>query len=406
MRPDANRWPADVLLAIGVYLVTVLPVLIGLTLASTPGILWQYQEQQSFLVCCTNYDGAYFEDIADYGYWVYQDAQSPIAFFPGHPLAAQFLSWLTGWSSALSLVVVSNLSLVAALALVSAFLRSRYPDQSLALRATTLGAIAFYPAGLFFRVAYSESLFLLCVALLLLGLARRWPLLVLALVAGAATGVRAVGVVCAGAVLLQILLDRERGSVGRRLLTAVAVAPVACWGLLAFMAFQYAQFDNPFAFAEAQHQWGQYVRPPGDATPMWVQVAIAEPIWNTYIPGSARHWSLIDRHRVPGLGMAFWNPIAFVLAVLAVAFGWRRGWLNREEALLALGLLFIPYLSRGYAMSMASHARFVSVVIPVFVVLGRVLSRWPVAVSCALFAVMASMLTVWTAMFGAWWPVF
>ena len=51
-------------------------------------------------------------------------------------------------------------------------------------------------------------------------------------------------------------------------------------------------------------------------------------------------------------------------------------------------------------------ARFVSVVAPAFVVFGRVLNRCPPVVSGAVIAVMASLLTVWSAMFGAWWPLF
>ena len=406
MRLDANRWPADLLLALGVYLVSSIPVLLGLILATTPGAFIHPDGVPTLLDCTVRYDGSYYRDIVEKGYWVYEDRQSGIAFFPGQPVAALLVKGLSGWSDEIALVVVSNLSFIAALALVSAFLRSRYPDQSLGLRAATLGAIAFYPAGLFFRVAYSESLFLATTALLLLGFARRWPVVVLALIAGAATGVRAVGVACTAVVLLQVLLDRDRGPLGRRFLTTVLLGPVACWGLLAFMVFQGVKFGNPFAFAAAQQHWGQYVPPPEDTSSRWVKLAIAEPIWNTYIPGSPRHWSILDNHRVPGIGMTFWNPIAFVLALIAVAFGWWRGWLNRTEGLLGFGLLMIPYLSRGHEMSMASHARFVSVVIPAFVVVGRILARSPPTVPGALFAIMACMLCIWSAMFGALWAVF
>jgi hypothetical protein len=121
---------------------------------------------------------------------------------------------------------------------------------------------------------------------------------------------------------------------------------------------------------------------------------------------SPRYWANIDRHGVPALGQGFWNPIVFALAVAAVGFGWWRGWLDRVEAALGFGLLLIPYLTRGYEMSMASHARFVSVAIPAFLVLGHVLSRLPNAVTWALVGLMAPMLTVWTMMFGATWPLF
>jgi hypothetical protein len=404
---------SDVLLALGVYAVSAVPFTLGVVLAMTPDTLVHQnqkylakQKPPTFLQYSVTLDGAYYRDITDLGYWVHEDRQSPIAFFPGHPVAGRLLTRATGWPSELSLVVVSNLSLFAALAFLSAFLRSRYPDQSLGLRATALALVAFNPAGLYFRTAYSEGLFLATITLFMLSLARRWPIVVVAVIAGAATGVRAVGVACTAAVLLQVLLDRDRGSLGRRLLLCIGLAPVACWGLLAFMAHQYDQFGNPFAFAEAQRHWGHPVPPLGDIESPLVRLAIAEPIWGAYVPSSPRFWTFIDLHGIPGLGQGFWNPIAVVLALAAVVFGWWRGWLTRTEAVLGLGLVLIPYVSRGHDMSMACQARFVSVAAPAFVVFGRLLNRCPPAVSCVVIALMASLLTVWSAMFGAWWPLF
>jgi Mannosyltransferase (PIG-V) len=406
MRLARNAWISDVLIAIGVYLVTALPVFLGLTIASTPGILASEGPPSSFLNGCIYFDGYYFWQIAESGYWFDPEKQCGIAFFPGYPVATRFVTGLTGWRTEVAMVIISNLALIAAFALISAYLRTRRPDASAAARATTLAAIGFWPAGMYFRVGYSESLFLAFIALLLLGLARRWPLLVLAVIAGAATGVRAVGVAGAGAVFVHILSDPSRGSLARRLLTVAVVAPICCWGLLAFMAFQYHQFDNPFAFAEVQRNWFHYQRPAGDTTPTWVKLVIAEPLWNTYIPNSPRYWGLLDYHHVAGLGQSFWNPIAFALAMVAVGFGWWRGWLNRTEAALGLGLLLIPYVTRAHEMNMASHARFVSVVIPAFLVFGRVLDRFHPAVSWAVFALMSPLLTVWAALFAGGWPMF
>ena len=49
---------------------------------------------------------------------------------------------------------------------------------------------------------------------------------------------------------------------------------------------------------------------------------------------------------------------------------------------------------------------FMSVVIPAFLVFGRAFNRLPPAATGALVALMASLLTVWTMMFGATWPLF
>jgi hypothetical protein len=399
MRLAEQKWLSDVALALGVYCVTGLLMALGLALALTPGILVHADGAAKFPHCFVYYDGCYYWKIMETGYWVSEDTQSPIAFFPGQAVAATAVVWLTGMPSIYALEVVSNLSFVAALALISALIRTRWPDQPVSLRVVTLAMIALYPAGLYFRFAYSESLFLAVTALLLLGMARRWPLVVLALIAGASTGVRAVGVAGAGTVMAYVLFDAARGSLGRRVLTTALIAPLTCWGLLAFMAYQHVQFGNALAFAEAQKHWVHYVLPDGDKTAKWVGLATGEPLWNAYNPDSARYWGNIDRHGVPGLGQAFWNPIVFVLAVAAVGHGWWRGWLNLPEAALGFGLLLIPYVSRGYEMSMASQARFVSVALPSFLILGHVLTRLPHAVTWVVSMLLAAMLTVWTMMF-------
>ncbi|HVL13340.1 MAG TPA: hypothetical protein VM529_12305 [Gemmata sp.] len=406
MRLAERKWLSDLLLAAAVYAVSAVPVLAGLTVASTPGVLVHKEGVPGFLDACVSFDGCWYRDVADCGYWYFPDRQSGAAFFPGMPLAARFVSALTGCPTPVALLVVSNLSFVAALALISALVRTRWPDAPPGLRVVTLAVLAFYPAGLYFRVAYSESLFLALTALLMLGLARRWPVWVLAVVAGAATGVRPVGVAGAAAVVVSVLSDPARGSPGRRVLTAAAVGPLACWGLLAFMAYQWAEFGDPLTFAKAHEQWKHYVRPDGDTTPAWVKLATGEPLWNTYVPGSPRHWWHLDGHHVPGLGQGFWNPIAVTLAAAAVGLGWWRGWLGRAEAVLGFGLILIPYLSRAHEMCMASQSRFTSVVVPAFLVYGRALGRLPPAAAGAVVAVMSPMLAVWTMMFGAMWFLF
>ena len=405
---DGGRgsWRSDLLTGVATYAITAVPVLAGLALATTPGILPREGPIPGVLSCCCNYDGTHYWNIIDHGYWVSNDDQSPIAFFPGYPILAALVAWATGSGAKLALVATSNLALVAALALLSAYLRARYPDEPAATRIASVALVGFWPVGFYFRMAYSESLFLAMMVLLLLGLTRRWPVWVLALLAGAATGVRAVGVAASAAVMVHVLWDGSRGPLRARLALAAVLAPLTCWGLLAFVAFQYFAFGNPLAFAEAQRHWRHYTPAPGDLGPKWLRLALAEPIWNVYVPGSMRNWTLVDRHGNPALGLAFWNPIVFVLSAAAVAFGWLRGWLTHAEAALGAGLLLVPYLSRADEMSMVSQARFASVAVPAFVVFGRLLGRLPPAARWAAFALMAAAMALWTALFAAARPMF
>jgi hypothetical protein len=113
----------------------------------------------------------------------------------------------------------------------------------------------------------------------------------------------------------------------------------------------------------------------------------------------------VDDHGNPLLGLAFWNPIFFALTAALIGFGWFRGWLTREEVILGIGLLLIPYVGRADEMSMMSQSRFTSVVAPVYVVVGRGLSRLPPPVGWVVFGVFASLLTLWTAMFASGLPL-
>lgn len=406
MTAGGRHWPADVLTGVAVYVVTSLPVALGVVVATTPGVMIHDGPTPSVLTCLGYFDGGHYFSVLNDGYEFRPGYPCNIAFAPGYPLAAGLVARLTGCRPNVALVVTANLAFVAALALLSAYLRARAPDEPAPSRVATLAAVGLWPAGFYFRMAYSEGLFLAVLALLLLGLARRWPAWVLALVAGAATGVRPVGVAAGAAVVVYVLADPARGSVRRRLLTAAVVGPLCCWGLLAFMGYQYARFGTPTAFATAHAAWLFYVPGPDDLGPKWVRLALAEPLWNVYVPDSPRYWARIDSHGRAILGTAFWNPVFFVLAVAAVVFGRARGWLTGPETVLGLGLLAIPYLTRADEMSMLSHARFTSVVVPAFVVAGRLLGRAPAPVAWAAFVILAPVLTMWTAMFGATWLLF
>jgi hypothetical protein len=400
-----SHWPADVLTGVAVYAVTALPVVLGLTVATTPGMLVHPGPTPDYLTCCCHWDGSHYEDIVRNGYALDPNKGSNVAFFPGYPLAAALVGRLTGCDAKVALVVIANVALAAAFVLLSAYLRARYPGDPPATRLTVLAVIGLWPAGFFFRIAYSESLFLLALAVLLLGLARRWPVGVLALVAGVATGIRGVGVAASAAVVVNVLADSARGPLRRRVLTAAVVAPLACWGLLGFMAYQYERFGTPTAFIETQRHWELHMPAPDEPRDKWARLVLVEPVWNAYVPGSSRHWILHDSHRVPVLGIAFWDPLLFVVALVAVGVGWYRGWLTHAEAALGLGLLLVPYVTRADELSMGSHARFAAVVVPAYVVLGRALSRLPTFISWAVFATLAPVLALWTALFAASWPL-
>ena len=391
MEQSPRVWRWDLLTGIVVYLVSAIPVAIGVVRDARPNLL------ESFF----HFDGGHYIHLVELGYWYDPDRASGVAFFSGYPLAADAIIALTGVSSRYGLLIASNLFLIAAFAFFSAYLRKESPLT----RWCSLAVLALWPVGISFRVAYSESMLLAVLALFMLGLARRCPIVVLAVIAGAATGVRAVGVAASAAVLLHLLMDASRGTLKKRFLSAAALAPITVWGLLAYMLFQFVQFDTPLAFVQTQKHWSVYVPEHREPIDKAMRLAIAEPIWGSYIPGSKRHWTIANEDENPFLGSSFWNPILFVLAGGLVVFGWYRRWLTREEFLLGFGLVAIPYLSRADEQSMISHARFAAVVLPAYLVMGRLLSQSSFALRAFVFALLAIGLTLWSGFFASGRPL-
>jgi len=328
-----------------------------------------------------HYDGGHYLALLNDGYAYDPQRPSNVAFFPGYPLLAK----ATELPARTALWLVSQVAFLAALSCFSAFLRTR-PDLP---RWPSLLALAFWPPGVCFHVGYSESLLLACLAALMLGMAKNWPPAALVLIAGAATGVRAVGVAASVAALVHI--GRNRGWK-----QAAILAPLSAWGLIAFIVYQAAAFGEPLAFLHAQKHWSVYQ--PERTAPLdkALRLLILEPVWGGYVPGSPRHWSRFNGDDRLLYGSGFWNPILFALAGALMILGRVKKWIAREEAILGAGLLLIPYLSRADEQSMLSHARFAAVALPMYPALGKLLRVAP-----WLVAVFAAGLGLWASLFAA-----
>jgi hypothetical protein len=229
---------------------------------------------------------------------------------------------------------------------------------------------------------------------------RGWSWIVLALIAGAATGARSPGV----ALLPVLLLDIWRKHPGgRAFLPRAAVAiPLSCWGLLAFMGYQWHAFGEPLAFAKIQKNWGGIS---GEFEDTLIPLATYEPGWATYDSGSQRYWRNSEFHDQAAFSIGFANPIYFTATLLLALFGKWRGLLNARELFLALALLGIPYVTRGYMSSMGSFGRFAAVVVPVYLVLGWLLAKMPRWAAGLFVAACTFWLCVYAMLFAAGWQI-
>jgi hypothetical protein len=313
------------------------------------------------------------------------------------------LAWATGWRPELALLVVSHLCLAATFVLAAAYVRLRFPGPSHAeLPGFVLLALGLFPPTCFFRMAYTESLFLLLTVLGLYGMERRWPLAVIALLVGAASAVRAVGVALAPAFVVHLWQRSPRPTAfaGR----AAVLGPVACWGIVAYMVYQQAAFGDPLVFYHSEI--GFRLRPEESLGRKLLSDVTLEPIWSVFDPSAPGYWQQADYQWNPLFSLSVANPLYLLGAVVLLAVGVRKRWLTGPEITAALFLLLIPYVSKGGALYMAAMARFVAVVFPLYIILGRLLARIPAPLAAACAALSAFFLGAYSALFAAWHAVY
>jgi hypothetical protein len=145
-----------------------------------------------------NWDGVWYQEIARDGYSYDPESAPTVVFFPAYPLLGRGLAAVTGLRISTSLVLVSNVCFLGALILLAKLLHRRGSGAEPGdndWHSTTLMLVAVLPTGLFFRMAYTESMFLLLVLTAMSGMASGWRLWVIAAVIGLATATRSVRLV-------------------------------------------------------------------------------------------------------------------------------------------------------------------------------------------------------------------
>jgi hypothetical protein len=398
-----DEWLCDVISGLVAYYLTSLPVLVGvlfgidfLAVRATE----KAQPRPNLVTACTRFDGQHYLDIIRNGYFFDPERRSTVAFFPVYPLLSWCLSKISGLHPDWAALFVAHLALATAFILLARYARVRWPEATGEQRALVLAAFGLWPATLFLRMSYAESLFVCGMLALLYGMAQHWPLLALALVAGLVTGIRPPGVAVVPAFAWHVL-TQGRTTLVARASSLVVLIPVACWGLLAYMLYQQWVFENPLAFAQTQEHWRSLAQP--DDWDLKIRSLLRlEPIWGQYLPAHYyQYWGNIDKHGNPAFSLMFWNPILFVAAAFLLLYGARKRWLTASEVLLGVGLLGIPYVTRGYEMSMGSQARFAAVVVVNYLVIGRFLAQRSPLVANAACVLASMLLCTWSALFAA-----
>lgn len=356
---------------------------------------------EPFLQSFVHWDATYYRAIAQSGYRHDPRQQSSIHFFPLYPLVSRGMMRATGLSAEAALLLVAHASFLATLYLLARYTDLRHGASSDGVRLRVLLALCFIPAGLFFRVAYSESLFLALALLALLLIEKAAPPVVVACVIGLATAARPVGL--ALILPLAAYLLHHAKSRWAFFNSACLSLTLALSGLLAFMVFCAISYGDPIAFAHNMSLWSLR-SPPPSFEEKCVYLTVLLPIWDVFAPSSPAYWGHRTTPTQAVFSLYLANPIYCVIAWLLLAWGWRQRWLTVYEALASLGLLIIPYWCAAYETNMSGMARYVSVAFPLYLVLGRLLEHVPAAVTAVLLGCSAFFLAAYAALFakGYW----
>jgi hypothetical protein len=379
--------------------VVILGVLVGQTLLK-PG-QHRRPERQDMVTAFAAWDGNWYGLIASGGYKYNPNGPSRVNFFPVYPMLGTLLARLTGLDPVLALLLISQLSLAAAFSLAAAYLRPRFPEAPAASTDYVLLSMGLFPPTLFFRMAYTESFFLLLIVLVLYGMERKGSLLGLTLLIGLATGTRLAGL----ALLVPFVVHvwHRSLSLGSLITRMALLMPLACWGVLAFMFYTWFAFGKPLAFVEAVGWWRH--RPPVPWEEKLIDLATLEPIWSLFDPASPIYWGRREDAGLGPLCYGLMDPLFFVLVAVLVLVGTLNRWLTTYEILLAVALLLIAYIGRGHEVGMAASGRYAAVVFPAYLTLGRLLICFRPLVVMSILAVCAFLLGMYSAMFTAWYPV-
>lgn len=360
------------------------------------------------------WDGDWYMSTISSGYTYDRTHHSSIVFFPGYPFVAGLMAAAGRLPVDVSLVVASNAFFLAALIAFQRYLRLRgVPEKK---RGWSILAMTWVPCGFFFHMAYAESMLLFLSILAMYGMRARWPNGRIAIIVGAATGTRAVGI----ALLVPLILHACQGRSGeegqdrlrsqprgagvtpanwhRKLFALSGWAVLGSWGLLLFCAYQYWRYGEPLAFVKAQMAWHVRETTPGG----WKyveRVLTGEPVWSTYMKGAECYWARGVDGADPILSLQFMNPIFFAGAATLVCIGAACRWLDLGEIVLSTAMLMIPYCLQTSRQCMTSEGRFAIVAFPVYMVLGRLLCRVPQAVAIYIIACGAALMLMYTALF-------
>lgn len=200
--------------------------------------LFPLKTHPSFLTAFSQWDGQWYLQILKDGYWYKGPMiQSPVAFFPLYPFLGKILTYL-GFSSEISLFLVSNLS---CLGFFYFFWRLTKEELGEETANKALFYYAISPLSFIFSSLYTESLFLFLVSLFFYFLKRK-QFLKASLVAGLASATRPFGIFLTLSLFFVSVKDKNK------FWKTLAFCLVSSFGLITYSIYLYLKLGEIMPF--------------------------------------------------------------------------------------------------------------------------------------------------------------
>ncbi len=325
------------------------------------------------------FDSHWYHKIVVDGYQFSTDpkVQSNVAFFPIYPLLIKGTHFLTGFSYIICQYLVSFLSSLGSLILLF-YVSSHFFNRVAAFFSCLF--FLLYPPSFFLLAGYTESTFLFFIFAAILAYQKNLTFLAF-LLAGLSTGTRSAGAFFSFALVLHYIFIHRPPftpfSVPKWLsLTGkvIGYSLLSLSGILLYMSYLYAKFDDPVAFMTTLQAWGY--QPPSMVNTLT--------FYHAFDQIMVRYSSIFKTlFRLPAYHVPFLSSLLILgnLFLLFFIRSFKLPWYLLVYGFIAL--LYPIYATSGVKeswLAMGSIGRYQLQTVFPFLILGQFAYRHPLAV--------------------------
>lgn len=202
-------------------------------------------KQFNFWASWAQWDGGHYYTIATSGYI----EPNKFAFFPLYPLLVKVLSFFLFGHTLLAGLIISNVAFILFLYILKNVVETQFGKKA---AINTVITYLVFPTTFFAVSYYSESLFLLLVALAL-KLIQKKKIYLAAITVALTSLTRLIGVFLIIPIIFYVFKNLKKQT--KKSLLQIVAIPLSLAGIVSYCIFLYLRFGDPFYFSTVQSSW-------------------------------------------------------------------------------------------------------------------------------------------------------